>query len=109
MDARGFLSRRLPPGLSPVQAFANEGLEDRRAADIQGASSSSSCNISAVKSTFTRWMGFIIRPPVKNRVTLLALVRHACKGFGADGFLFLRHALHNCISSHVAFQSATIW
>ncbi len=38
------------------------------------AALSSSSSIAAVKSTFTRWMGFIIRPElVKNRETSLPL------------------------------------
>src|SRR5260370_31749928 len=58
--------------------------------------SSSSCNISAVKSTFTHWMGFIIRRPVKNRVTSLPWSAMRAMASALMGFFFLGILFINC-------------
>jgi hypothetical protein len=88
-DARGFLSRRLSPGISPVQAFANEGLDDRLAADIQASG--------FLIEVLQHLRGEIdAHPPDgihhlsagEKSGDILTLIRHARDGFGTDGISF---------------------
>ena len=92
-----------------VEGLANQGFDNGLAADVEFlAAFSSSSSMAAVKSTLTRWMGFIILPEFEKkremslpRSAMRAMVS-AVRGFCRGCVFFIEFP-----SAGVAFQRVT--